>query len=199
MQDKSNQKKVYVFLAEGFETIEALTLVDILRRVDWPVYTVSATGEQTVVSGQGIPVLCDLMLDDLPWAEEVGALFIPGGLPAAQTLSENEKIIAYIQECEAAGALIVSICAGPLALQSAGLAARYRGTCYPGVEETVRYREYSDAPVCEDGQLITSRGPATSLYLALSVLRRLAGERRMLAIKEGIQQTYLEEQGFPSL
>ncbi len=187
-----NKKSAYVLLAEGFETLEALTVIDVLRRAAWPVFTVSTTSSLQVVSGQKIPVVADMFLKDLPLAKEVGLLYIPGGLPASKTLSEDEKVILYLQDCEKAGALIASLCAGPLSLESSGLAKRYRGTCFPGVEETVKYKEYVNAALVDDGQVITSRGPATALYLALHLLERLAGKEEMQKVKDAMQQSYIE-------
>lgn len=195
MQNTS-RKAAYVLLAEGFETLEALTIVDVLRRANWPVYTVSITGSMLVLSGQKIPVQADMLLKNLPWANELAMLYIPGGMPAAKTLSENINVMAYIQECEKAGVLIASICAGPLSLESSGLAKRYRGTSYPGIEEKVHYKEFVDDLVVDDGQVMTSRGPATSLYFALALLEKLAGSEEMLKVKKGMLQEYVESKLF---
>lgn len=191
--ENNERKAAYVLLANGFETIEALTVVDVLRRAAWPVFTVSTEADLAVTSGQNITVQADMLLKNLPWANEVGLLYFPGGLPAAKTLSENIKVIAYLQECEKAGVLLSAICAGPLSLQAAGLAKQFRGTCYPGVEETVHYKEFVEEIVVDDGQLVTSRGPATSLYLALALLERLAGKESMEKVKDGMLQTFVEE------
>lgn len=195
MQNQA-RKPAYVLLAEGFETLEALTIVDVLRRANWPVYTVSITSSTMVTSGQKISVQADMLLKNLPWANELSLLYIPGGMPAAKTLSDNIKVTAYIQECEKADVLIASICAGPLSLENSGLAKRYRGTCYPGIEEKVHYKEFVDDLVVEDGQVITSRGPATSLYFALHLLERLAGTAEMQKIKEGMLLEYVEGKMF---
>ncbi len=191
--DNNDRKAAYVLLAEGFETIEALTIVDVLRRANWPVFTVSTTSSLVVSSAQRVPVQADMQMKNLPWANDVSLLYIPGGLPAAKTLSENIKLIAYLQECEKADVLIAAICAGPLSLEASGLAKRYRGTCFPGVEDKVNYKAFSEDLVVDDGQVITSRGPATSLIFALAILEKLAGTEVMLKVKDAMLQTMLEE------
>ena len=159
-----------VLLAEGFEEIEAVTIVDVLRRGDVAVTTASLAGKH-VVGSHDISIEADALLDSVS-VEDFDALVLPGG-PAAKTLREDVRAQAAIQRAAAAGKLVAAVCAGPTALEVAGVLRGKRATVYPG--NALPSATVVEDRVVEDGNVITSRGPGTSMAFALKVVERLSG------------------------
>ncbi|WP_303859884.1 DJ-1 family glyoxalase III [Alkalibaculum bacchi] len=174
-------KKILVFLADGFEEIEALTLVDVLRRANVQVDTCSL--EEKLVRGtHDIYVQADVLLDeDL---DEYDGIYLPGGMPGAKNLQENSKVQEMIKEYFSKGKLVSAICAAPIALNSTGILKDKKGTSYPGFEDQLEYQEYVEAPVVVCDNLITSRGPATALLVAFEILNYLGYKNETETIKE---------------
>lgn len=183
-------KKILVFLADGFEEIEALTLVDVLRRANVQVDTCSL--EEKMVRGtHDIYVQADVLLnDDLG---EYDGLYLPGGMPGSKNLQENSKVQQMIKEYFYQGKLISAICAAPIALNSAGILKGKKGTSYPGFEDQLEYQEYVEAPVVVCDNLITSRGPATALPIAFEILNYLGYEKEAETIKKDMLFYFLKE------
>ncbi len=159
-----------VLLADGFEEIEAVTIIDVLRRGEIEVTTASLGGKQVTGSHQ-ISLQADVLLDDVR-VEDFDALVLPGG-PAAKTLREDPRAQATIKRSAQAGRLVAAVCAAPTALEAAGLLAGKRATAYPG--SLLPSARYVDEPVVEDGSIITSRGPGTTMAFALKIVERLVG------------------------
>ncbi len=177
-------KKAILFLANGYEEIEALAVVDYLRRAEIQVDMVSITGTLETVSAHGVHIKADKLVEDVN-AADYDAVITPGGLPGSNLLAENEKVVSYLQSFYEADKLVASICASPLALEAAGLAAKIKGTCYPGFESKINFKEFSEEIVVKDGNVITSRGPATSPYFALAIIEALVGKEKADQIRKG--------------
>lgn len=188
-----SQKAIYVLLADGFETLEALAPVDVFRRAAYPVYTVSTEGKAIQTSAQGVPVRCDQSLDDLPDPTEIALVYIPGGMGGAESLSRNEKVLELLRAVNQAGGLIAAICAGPMVLAAAGLSQSRRGTCFPGCEKLAQFMQNQDEAVVYDRGVYSSRGPATAADYALTLLRRLAGAEAADRVHEDMQFSYLKK------
>ncbi len=173
-QGAAEQKKQsLVFLADGFETLEALSLVDVWRRAGLDVKTVSFSTQQQVLSDQGVEVSADLLAQDLPSPDLVELIYVPGGLKAVNNLREHETCISYLQKARARAVPIATICAGPAVLAQAGISQELRGTCYPGCEDMAQYREHLDQLHAADDHVYSSRGPSTALPFALELLAHL--------------------------
>ena len=171
-------------LAPGFEEIEAVTPIDVLRRAG--VEVVGAGVEGTRVEGaHGIVIEADTTLADAP---EADVLILPGGLPGAQHLRESPAVQARLEAQRAAGKRIAAICAAPaLALTPSGVLDGKQATCYPGFEE--RFGEtttFRADRVVVDGDLTTSRGPGTALEFALSLVEQLVGPDKAAALRDGM-------------
>jgi 4-methyl-5(b-hydroxyethyl)-thiazole monophosphate biosynthesis len=162
--------KALVILAEGFEEIEAVTIIDVLRRGEVEVITASLANRQVRGSHQ-LLLESDALLEELNPAE-FDALILPGG-PAAKTLREHPQALATIRGFSERGKLVAAICAGPTALEAAGALRGKRATAYPG--NALPSAVFVEQPVVEDENVVTSRGPATSMAFALKLLERLAG------------------------
>ncbi len=181
-----------VMLGEGFETIEALTAVDVLRRAGVEVTTVSVMPTREVVSAQGVPVAADALVAGAGVADGAvaagvadggavdlagfDAIILPGGMGGYENLSACAPLRAALAEQLAAGRLVAAICAAPMFLAHLGLLDGRRATCYPGCEDVFPAGAYQPDDVVRDGNLVTGSGPAKSLPFALAVLAALAGE-----------------------
>ena len=168
--------KVAVILADGFEEIEALTVVDVLRRANITCHMVGF--EAQVTGSHAIQVQADRVFDgDL---SEYDMIVLPGGMPGSAHLRDNEQLIAELQKCEQAGKKVAAICAAPIVLNRAGLLKDKEFTCYDGVQEQIADGHYRKETVVVDGHLITSRGPATALAFAYNLVEQLGGDANAL-------------------
>lgn len=169
-------KRSFLFLAEGFEEIEALTVVDVMRRAGMDVKTVSITEEHKVMGAHGIPVLADLLISeaDLGYAEW---LITPGGMPGSTHLSNCETLSRALKTHHKAGGKIAAICAAPaVVLYPLGILDGKEATCYPGFEDKCKNAIMRDAPVVALDTLITANGPATALRFALAIVANSMGD-----------------------
>ncbi|MDI9469785.1 MAG: DJ-1/PfpI family protein [Bacillota bacterium] len=180
-----------VLLAEGFEEIEALTVVDVLCRAGLNVRMLAIGHELDVEGSHGITVRADGLLADLDPDAPLAAVIAPGGLPGSEYLRDDPAVIALFKRQAAAGGITAAICAAPIVLEAAGLTAGRCGTSYPGFEEELSFDSYESGIVVEDGNLITSRGPATALPFALAIAARLAGRETAIKLAEGMLLTRL--------
>lgn len=167
--------KILVPLAPGFEEIEALTVVDILRRADLEV-VVAGLQPGPVTGAHAITVVPDAALDDVN-AGVFDAIVLPGGQPGANNLKADQRVLAILKECAASGKLIGAICAAPIVLAAAGLLDGKKATCYPTYTGRLDGGTYEEAPVVHDGNIITSRGPGTAIPFGLALAARLNGPR----------------------
>ena len=164
--------KVAVILADGFEEIEALTVVDVLRRANITCHMVGF--EAQVTGSHAIQVQADRVFDgDL---SDYDLIVLPGGMPGSANLRDHELLIAELQKCEQIGKKLAAICAAPIVLNRAGLLKDKEFTCYDGVQEQIADGHYRKETVVVDGQLTTSRGPATALAFAYNLVEQLGGD-----------------------
>lgn len=169
------KKRALVILAEGFEEIEALTTVDILRRVNVEV-TVAGLSGDVVKGSRGVVVKADRVLLDSDSDHDI--VILPGGMPGAENLAKSSKVRKLILDMHARGKLVAAICASPaLVLSPFGVLDAKKATCFPGMEPnfTARVKAVKDA-VVQDGNIITSRGPATAFAFALKIAENLVGK-----------------------
>ena len=159
-----------LLLADGFEEIEAVTIIDVLRRGEVAVTTASLAGKSVRGSHQ-IAIESDALLDSVN-VDHFDALVLPGG-PAAKTLREEPRVLELIRRAARGGKLVAAVCAAPTALEAAGVLAGKRATVYPGNQ--LPSAELVEERVVEDGNLVTSRGPGTTMAFALKLVERLSG------------------------
>ena len=176
---------IYVFLATGFEDIEALAPIDIMRRAGLQVQTVSITGQQIVMSAHGVGIAADIPLSDVSFAE-AEMLVLPGGLPGSTNLDACQPLVEAIRAHHEAGGAIAAICAAPLVFGHLGLLQGRRATCYPGVESELKGATYTAAIVERDGNIITGKGPAAAFEFGYCIVDFLCGERASQPLRKGM-------------
>ncbi len=176
-------KESYVFLAEGFEDVEALTPVDVLRRAGMPVKTVSITSSLQVKSAHGVVVTADVLYDNTMFKDPAW-LILPGGMPGASNLYEFAPLQGLLKnQLASKDGRIAAICASPaVVLGQLGLLKGRKATCYPGFEKMLKGAEYVDRRVVWDDKFVLGNGPSSALKWALRILAQSAGEEKMLAI-----------------
>ena len=179
--------KVAVILANGFEEIEALTVVDVLRRANITCHMVGF--EDTVTGSHAIQVQTNRVFDEN--LSEYDMIVLPGGMPGSAHLRDNEQLITELQKFEKIGKKVAAICAAPIALNQAGLLEGRNFTCYDGVQEQIANGHYHKETVVVDGNVITSRGPATALAFAYHLVDTLGGDAESL--RNGMLYTDLFE------
>lgn len=178
-------KKILLFLAEGFEEVEALTVVDYLRRMDIVVDTCSITEGKEVKGAHGIIVLADKILGEIHGSKGYDGVVIPGGMPGSTNLRDEEKIVELIQIFHREEKLIAAICAGPIVLEKAGILEGKEITSYPGFEEELS-GIYKEDLVVQDKNIITARGPAVAVYFALKIGENLLDKNRVEDLERDI-------------
>ena len=175
---------VYVFLADGFEEIEALTPVDILRRAGVDTVTVGVTGK-TVTGAHGIKVESDIVIDDTA-VDGLEMVVLPGGLPGADNLRANDRVRELTVTVAENGGYVSAICAAPRVLGELGLLKGKTAICYPGFEKYLTGAKIADSYVCRDGNIITAIGMGASVDFALELVKALKGSAVSEKIAEGI-------------
>ena len=178
-------KNVLLFLADGFEEIEALATVDVLRRAGVQVTTVSINPTELVTGAHGIPVMADVVYELAEFAE-ADMLVLPGGKPGAANLDAHEGLRAAISAHAEAGKWLAAICAAPMVYGHMGLLNGKNATCYPGFEGELAGAAYTAAPVEKDGNIITGKGPAVVLPFAYALAEVLVGEEVVAQVKNGM-------------
>ena len=169
---------VAVLVADGFETIECLTMVDVLRRGGVRVSLVSTMSTRDAVSSQQIEITCGCTLEEVDF-DDYDYIVLPGGLPGATNLRRDERVCNLVREF-ATKKHVAAICAAPSILGELGLLVGRRATCFPGFDK-------SFPAVIVDGNIITASGMGQALPFALAVLGDIAGERAVEKVREGIQ------------
>ncbi len=183
-----------VILAEGFEEIEAVTIIDIMRRGGIEVNSAYLNGEfatNLVLGANGITVEADLPLKTVA-VEDYDIVVLPGGWGGTNNLAENEMSQQVIKKFKEEDKWLAAMCAAPYALHVAGVLSK-KYTCYPSVEEQIRPEDRSDEIVVIEDKVITSQGPATAICFALEIVKQLVGEESFKQVKSGTLAKYCQE------
>jgi 4-methyl-5(b-hydroxyethyl)-thiazole monophosphate biosynthesis len=178
---------VLIPLAEGFEEIEAVALIDIMRRGGIEVTSVYLDGEfasDLVTGANGITIQANSSIKEAI-SDDYDMIVLPGGWGGTNHLAENSRVQTLLKEFKAKEKYVAAMCAAPYALHVAGV-LNHNYTCYPSVEEKIRLDGYTDQEkVVVDGKVITSRGPGTAICFALAIVKELVGEESYEAVKSG--------------
>ena len=185
----STPKRILVPLADGFEEIEAIAIIDTLRRAGLEVVTAALKGGSSplVVHGaHGVQVVADAELGKLD-GKSFHMLVLPGGMPGTKHLSEDPRVIALVRSMHAAGKHVAAICAAPTVLAQAGILKGLPATCYPGFQDQLGgARSEPDQRVVRAGKVLTSQGPGTAIEFALEIVRELLGAARAAELESAM-------------
>lgn len=168
--------KLAIFMADGCEEIEGLTVVDLLRRAAIPVDMIAIGAETRVVGSHGIAFEADITADTADWSS-YGGVILPGGMPGTTRLKESEVVRKTVKDFDAQGKLVAAICAAPTVLADCGILTGHRATCYPGCEAEFSGVEYSADSVVLDGHILTSRGMGTAIPFGLAIVAYLTDRK----------------------
>ena len=168
-------KKAYVHFAEGFEEIEALTIIDVLRRAEIPTEMVSVTGHRQVSGAHGIKIIADIVFEDVDY-NNAAIVILPGGLPGAKNLQDHAGLSKVLEEKAAKNEPIAAICAAPMVLGELGLLEGRDAACYPGFEEHLTGASVKYDLSVKSGNIITGRGPGAALNFSLQIVEDLKGK-----------------------
>ncbi|MBE6671031.1 MAG: DJ-1/PfpI family protein [Ruminococcaceae bacterium] len=176
---------VYIFLADGFEEIEALTPIDMLRRADIAITSVSINETEVVTGAHGIKVVADRTIDNTP-VEDIDMVILPGGLPGADNLRANSKVQSFIDKAYAEDKYLCAICAAPRILGEKGILSGKKATCYPGFEKYLEGAEILKDGCVTDGKVITAMGMGKSIDFSLAIIKALKNADTAEKIKNAI-------------
>ncbi len=184
--------KVLVPLATGFEEIEAVSIIDVLRRAEIEVLLASLSEDNRVQGAHGIVLQTDVFMKDIS-SETLDMIVLPGGWDGTHALAEDANVQRVLKEMDAEGKNIAAICAAPYALNKAGV-LKDEYTCYPSVEDDIKKEGYQGdkAMVVESQNIMTSRGPATAICFALSIVKKLQGQAQFETLKSDLLASYCQ-------
>ena len=177
--------KIGIFMADGCEEIEGLTVVDIARRAGIEIDTISITGKPVVTSSHKVTFETDTTKEEADFASYDG-IVLPGGMPGTMHLLENETVNAVIRKFAEEGKMVAAICAAPSVLGAAGLLEGKHATCHPGFEEKLTGATTSEDEVVVDGNIITSRGMGTAIPFAFEIMRYFTDDETVEHVRQGL-------------
>lgn len=176
--------KVIIALAPGFEEIETITVVDILRRAGAKA-VLAGTEEGLIKGSRGVAVLPDIFIDKVD-EDDFDMIVLPGGQPGTGNLLKSEKVMAIVKKMHKENKLIAAICAAPIVLKSAGILNGVHATSHPSVKDQLAESDYSEERVVVDGNIITSRSPGTALEFAMKLVEILFDMEMVNKINSGV-------------
>ena len=176
---------IYLFLANGFEEIEALATVDVLRRAGLEVKTVGV-GSTTVTGSHHITVTADMEQSQV-LTDNMEMVILPGGMPGTLNLEDSTVVTTCVRYCVQNNLPVAAICAAPSILGHMGLLKGKKAVCFPGFEQELEGAEIGDGFVCRDGQVITAKGAGAAVDFGLEIVKMLQGEEAALRLRKSIQ------------
>ena len=177
---------IYLFLANGFEEIEGLTALDVLRRAGEEIMTVGV-GSEKIVGSHKVPVICDTTVDKIEKTDDLKAIILPGGMPGTLNLEADKTVQEYIDFANEKGALVCAICAAPSILGHKGLLSGKKAVCFPGFENSLEGCESCCEYVVTDGKFITAKGAGVCIEFGLEIVKQLRGGELSDEIRKSIQ------------
>lgn len=168
-------KKIAVMLADGFEEIEAISIIDILRRAQLDLLTISIMGKKSVVGAHNIEVIADDLFENVDFTD-FNTIILPGGMPGATNLNAHDGLKKLILNFTETKKQLAAICAAPLVFGNLGILQGQKAVCYPGFESYLTGADVLDLPVVESNNIITAHGPGAAAKFALKLVEKLGSE-----------------------
>ena len=176
---------ITIHLAEGFEEIEAVTIIDVLRRAGLEVVIVSITGNLIVKGSHNIELKADFLFEEVDYAKGQ-MIILPGGMPGSKNLNEHDGLKHQIIEYHETNKYLAAICAAPIVFGNLGILKERRAVCYPGFERHLLGAEVSNDQYIVDNKIITARGVGAALNFSLEIVRILVGEERAINLRKAM-------------
>lgn len=164
-----------MFFADGFEEVEAIAALDVIRRAKIEIESVGV-GSKNITGSHGITVVCDKTTDEISVSNSVEGIVLPGGMPGTTNLLNDETVNSFIDYCNNNSLYICAICAAPLILGRKGLLQAKKAVCFPGFEDELKGALISDEYVCVDGKIITSKGMGSAVKFGLAIVGEVLGD-----------------------
>lgn len=177
--------RAYIFLATGYEEVEMLTVVDMVRRANIDIDMVSVSDKREVTSSHNVTIVADKLISEIDF-EEAEMLILPGGIPGTPNLEACQELCQALKKFAAEGKWVSAVCAAPTVLGNLGILDGHKATCYPSFAETIKCGEYVKQPVVVDDKVITSRGMGTCIEFAGEIITALENETLANDIKKAI-------------
>lgn len=179
------KKKIAVHLADGFEEVEAISIIDLLRRADLDVLMVSVNGKPEVTGAHQIKVKADVLFEDVDY-KDVFMIVLPGGMPGASNLDAHPGLRSQIKQFNDQNRPLAAICAAPMVYGNMGILKGKKAVCYPGFEKYLKDAEVLDIPVVESGNVITGRGIGAALEFGLKLIEKTVSAEKSKTIARQI-------------
>lgn len=176
---------ILVPLAEGFEEIEAITIIDVLRRAGLDVVTASLS-DNIVIGSHNISIISDTLLGDID-VSKVDIIVLPGGMPGSRNFQNSSILVEMIKQVFSENKLLAAVCAAPIVLAKAGILNGKKATCYPGFESELDGAEYIEAPYVMDGTILTGRGPGAVMGFVLKLVEIIKDKDISEKLRSGMQ------------
>jgi 4-methyl-5(b-hydroxyethyl)-thiazole monophosphate biosynthesis len=178
-------KKAYVHFAEGFEEIEAITIVDVLRRADIPTEMVSITGVRQVTGAHGIKITTDIVFDDVDYSKAL-IVILPGGMPGSKNLQAHQGLAKILKAKADTHEPIAAICAAPMVLGELGIVNGKDAVCYPGYEKHLKGANVKYEASIKSENIITGRGPGAAINFSLEIVKLLKDKQTADSLSKGM-------------
>ena len=177
---------LYIFMADGFEEVEAVATIDVIRRSGIEVLTVSVGGEPAVKGAHGMTFVCDKIIEEVSPYDELEGVILPGGMPGTLNLQKSKEVNSFIDFCAESDKLLCAICAAPMILGRKGLLQGRRAVCFPGFEDRLTGAHISRRRVVLDGKVLTAAGMGVALEMGLKIVEIFCGAEAADKLKHGI-------------
>ncbi len=178
---------LYMFFADGFEEVEAIATLDVIRRAGIEIKSVGINSDEKITGAHGITVFCDTVDSDISVPENVDGIILPGGMPGTTNLMSNSIVNDFIDYCSENDKYICAICAAPMILGRKGLLQGRNAICFPGFEDELKGAVISNDYVCTDGKIITAKGMGSAVNFGLAVVAAMKSKAEADALKETLQ------------
>lgn len=164
----------YMFFADGFEEVEAIATLDVIRRGGIDIRSVGVNGKE-ITGSHGITVICDTVISDIS-SDNLSGIILPGGMPGTTNLMEDSTVNTFIDYCSENGLYICAICAAPMILGKKGLLNGKEAICFPGFEDELKGALISESFVCRSGNIITAKGMGSAVNFGLEIVKAVKGK-----------------------
>lgn len=176
----------YIFFADGFEEVEAIATLDVVRRANIEIESVGI-GSKNISGSHGITVICDRTIDEISVSDSLEGIILPGGMPGTTNLLNDVTLNNFIDFCNSKNLFICAICAAPMILGRKGLLNGKKAVCFPGFEDELSGAEISDEYVCVDGKIITAKGMGSAVKFGLAIVGEVLGNETAKKLESTLQ------------